>query len=88
MTPGCAFLATVTEMMRLASTLPDSATVEVSWPDASADLMLVLAQQDGAELQSEGGLDEVKWACGTLTIRAQRAAELPRPRPALRLVRP
>jgi hypothetical protein len=88
MTPGSAFLATLTEMMQLASMLPEGATVEVSWPDAPADLILVLAQQDGAELQTEGGLDEVEWAHGALTIRAQRPAEPTPPRPALRLVRP
>jgi hypothetical protein len=87
MTPGCVFLATLAEMMRVAGALPDGAEVAVSWPNASADLMLALAQQDGAELRAVDAADEVTWTRGNLTIRAQRAAEPPPRRPTLTVVR-
>jgi len=85
MTPGCAFLATMRQITELAATLPPSALVEVSWREASPDLMLVLAQQDGAELTD----DSVTWNCGNLTIHASHAPESRKPPkpPKLTLVR-
>jgi hypothetical protein len=89
MTPGHALLAALAEMTRLAGALPDGAEVAVSWSDASADLMLALALQDGADLRTVDGVDEVALTRGALVVRAQRSAEeTSLTRPHLTLVRP
>lgn len=86
-TPGNALLATLRQIVDLATTLPAGAEMTLAWEPASADLVLALAQQDGAELRAAtDGSNEVEWRCGALTIRA-RCGAAPRGRPTLMLVR-
>lgn len=87
MTRGCVLLAKLTQIVEIAAALPDGAAITVEWQDASPDLLLVLAQQEGGELRQRDGVEEAEWTRGSLTIRAQRAAAPASKRPTLTLVK-